>query len=64
MCPHDAGPPVCWCRKPIPGSLLEFTLRRGVALQRSIVVGGSAADRTMAERLGMTFRDVAQFFAV
>ena len=18
-CPHDAGPPVCWCRKPLPG---------------------------------------------
>ena len=63
MCPHDAGPPVCWCRKPIPGSLLEFAVRRGVTLEESIAVGRSAADRTMAERLGMTFQDVAQFFA-
>src|SRR5207247_108610 len=36
-CPHDAGPPVCWCRKPIPGSVLEFVSRRGISLARSIV---------------------------
>ena len=54
-CPHDAGPPVCWCRKPIPGSVVEFAVRRGVALDQSIVVGNSAADRTMAERIGAAF---------
>ena len=61
-CPHDAGPPVCWCRKPIPGSVLEFASRRGVALERSIVVGASAADRTMAERVGARFEPSAGFF--
>jgi aryl-alcohol dehydrogenase-like predicted oxidoreductase len=55
-CPHDAGPPICWCRKPLPGSVLEFALRRGVALERSVIIGHSAADRTMADRLGATFR--------
>jgi aryl-alcohol dehydrogenase-like predicted oxidoreductase len=55
ICPHDAGPPVCWCRKPIPGSLIEFAVRRGVALNRSIVIGSSASDRTMAERVGVRF---------
>ena len=50
-CPHDAGPPICWCRKPIPGSALEFAMRRGVALSQSIVAAASAADRTMAERI-------------
>ena len=62
-CPHDAGPPRCWCRKPIPGSVVEFALRRDVSLSRSIVVGLSAADRTMAERLGAqhaTFADLAR----
>ena len=54
-CPHDAGPPVCWCRKPIPGPLIEFAIRRNVALQRSLVVGTSAAERTMAERVGAQF---------
>jgi aryl-alcohol dehydrogenase-like predicted oxidoreductase len=61
-CPHDAGPPICWCRKPLPGSILEFAIPRGVALERSIVVGSSAADRTMAQRLGTTFRDAKEFF--
>ena len=51
-CPHDAGPPACWCRKPIPGAAIEFAMRRGVALDRSLVFASSAADRTMAERIG------------
>jgi aryl-alcohol dehydrogenase-like predicted oxidoreductase/histidinol phosphatase-like enzyme len=63
FCPHDAGPPVCWCRKPIPGSVLELAARRGVALARSIVVGTSGADRTMAERIGARFEQSAAFFA-
>ena len=61
-CPHDAGPPICWCRKPIPGSVLEFARHRAVALGRSIVVGSSAADRTMAERISARFELSASFF--
>jgi len=63
-CPHDAGPPICWCRKPIPGSVVEFAVRRGVALEKSIVVGSSAADRTMAERVGATFESCDAFWSV
>jgi aryl-alcohol dehydrogenase-like predicted oxidoreductase/histidinol phosphatase-like enzyme/predicted kinase len=59
-CPHDAGPPACWCRKPIPGSVVEFATRRGVALAQSIVVGTSAADRTMADRIGTRLVDFRQ----
>ena len=62
-CPHDAGPPICWCRKPLPGSILELALRHGVALDRSVIVGKSSADRTMAQRLGMTYRETDEFFA-
>jgi len=51
-CPHDAGPPACWCRKPIPGQAIEFAMRRGVALVRSLVIATSASARTMAERVG------------
>ncbi|MDQ4080301.1 MAG: aldo/keto reductase [Gemmatimonadota bacterium] len=61
-CPHDAGPPVCWCRKPIPGSVIEFALRRGIALARSVVVGSAAADRTMAERIGARFEPSDTYF--
>lgn len=55
VCPHEAGPPVCWCRKPIPGSLIEFVMRRAVDLGESIVVATSAADRAMADRLALRF---------
>ena len=55
ICPHPPGPPICWCRKPIPGSVIEFALRRGVALSKSVVLGSSAADKTMAERIGARF---------
>jgi aryl-alcohol dehydrogenase-like predicted oxidoreductase/histidinol phosphatase-like enzyme len=61
-CPHPAGPPVCWCRKPIPGLLLELAWRSGVSLGRSIVVGRGPADRTLAQRLGMTYREEGDFF--
>lgn len=54
-CSHAAGPPACWCRKPIPGQVIEFAARRGVALGRSIVVGTSNADRTLAARVGARF---------
>ena len=61
-CPHDAGPPICWCRKPLPGSILEFAIKREVALDRSIVVGSSSADRTLAQRLGIPVREASEFF--
>lgn len=61
-CPHEAGPPVCWCRKPIPGSALEFAIERGVSLERSVVVGSASADRTMAERIGARFESSGSFF--
>ena len=54
-CPHEGGPPVCWCRKPIPGLVLEFAIENDVDLSRSIVLGGSPADRTMAERIGAVY---------
>lgn len=61
-CTHAAGPPVCWCRKPLPGLMVEFAMREGVSLERSMVIGTSAADRTMASRLGMRFRASLEFF--
>ena len=62
VCEHEAGPPVCWCRKPIPGAIIEFVRRRGVSLSRSVIVGKSGADRTMAERLGTRFEISEEFF--
>jgi len=55
VCTHPGGPPVCWCRPPLPGLLLEFARRHGVSPQRSLLVGGSTAHRTLANTLGARF---------
>lgn len=52
-CTHPAGPPICWCRKPLPGLVLECAARFGLDLRASIIAGNGAAERTMATRLGM-----------
>jgi aryl-alcohol dehydrogenase-like predicted oxidoreductase/predicted kinase len=59
VCPHPAGPPICWCRKPLPGLGLLLARRHGIDLARSIHVGAGAADKGFAARLGMRFVDAA-----
>lgn len=54
-CPHPAGPPVCWCRKPLPGLILQFAFHHRLALNQCLLVGRSQADRTLAARLGMVY---------
>src|SRR5262245_32546313 len=51
LCPHGGGPPVCWCRPPLPGLALAFARRHGVDPARSVVVGTSPAHRTLASAL-------------
>src|SRR5262245_23919054 len=58
-CPQPRGPPVCWCRKPLPGLVLQFALRHQLALHQCVLVGESAASRTLATRLGMRYIDAA-----
>jgi aryl-alcohol dehydrogenase-like predicted oxidoreductase/predicted kinase len=55
VCPHPGGPPVCWCRPPLPGLCLAFAHRRGVAPSSSILVGSSPAHRTLAGALGARY---------
>jgi hypothetical protein len=52
VCTHPGGPPVCWCRPPLPGFPLAFARGRGLELSRSFLVGTSAAHRTLAATLG------------
>jgi histidinol phosphatase-like enzyme len=63
FCPHPPGPPICWCRKPLPGLVLEFGLGHKIALEGSIMVGRAPLDRTLAERLGLEYHDHSEFFA-
>lgn len=52
VCVHGGGPPVCWCRPPLPGLPLAFARAHGVDPARSTLVGTSPAHRTLATTLG------------
>jgi aryl-alcohol dehydrogenase-like predicted oxidoreductase/histidinol phosphatase-like enzyme/predicted kinase len=62
-CPHAAGPPVCWCRKPLPGLGVVLARRHRLDLSASLYVGTSGPDRTFARVLGLDFREADAFFA-
>ena len=55
LCPHPGGPPTCWCRPPLPGLLLAFAREHVVDPARSILVGTSAAHRTLATTLAARY---------
>jgi hypothetical protein len=57
VCPHGGGPPRCWCRPPLPGLPLAFARTHGVDPARSVLVGTSAAHRTLAATLGAGYVD-------
>jgi len=48
LCPHGGGPPVCWCRPPLPGLPLAFARSHDLDPSRSVLVGTSPAHRTLA----------------
>jgi aryl-alcohol dehydrogenase-like predicted oxidoreductase/histidinol phosphatase-like enzyme len=62
-CPHAAGPPVCWCRKPLPGLGVLFIHRHKLDPTRCIYVGAGPQDPGFARRLGFQYREAAEFFA-
>jgi diketogulonate reductase-like aldo/keto reductase/predicted kinase len=55
VCPHPGGPPICWCRPPLPGLPLVFARARDVDLSRSVVVGASPPHATLARALGARY---------
>jgi aryl-alcohol dehydrogenase-like predicted oxidoreductase/predicted kinase len=55
VCPHGGGPPVCWCRPPLPGLPLAFARAHGVDPARSTLIGTSSAHRTLAATLGARY---------
>jgi len=61
-CPHGAGPPVCWCRKPLPGLGVELIVRHRLEAARCLYVGSGNLDRTFAERIGFEYRDQGEAF--
>jgi len=55
VCPHGGGPPVCWCRPPLPGLPLAFARAHALDPGSSTVVGTSTAHRTLADSLGARY---------
>jgi predicted kinase len=58
LCPHAAGPPVCWCRPPLPGLALAFARAREVDCSRSTLIGVGPAHRTLATTLAARYIQV------
>jgi aryl-alcohol dehydrogenase-like predicted oxidoreductase len=55
LCPHAGGPPVCWCRPPLPGLLLAFARVHDIDPSRSMLIGVGPAHRTLATTLGADY---------
>lgn len=55
-CPHPAGPPRCWCRKPLPGLGVLLIHRHRLDPAQCIYVGGAAVDAGFARKLGFAYR--------
>lgn len=62
FCPHPDGPPVCWCRKPLPGLGVVFIERHRLDAARCLYVGDDGNDRALARRLGFQYSDQHDFF--
>jgi aryl-alcohol dehydrogenase-like predicted oxidoreductase len=53
VCAHGSGPPVCWCRPPLPGLWVAFARKHGVDPRRSALVATTSAHRSLAKALGV-----------
>jgi hypothetical protein len=62
-CPHPAGPPICWCRKPVPGLGVMLLVKLELDPARTVHVGCRPLDRTFAARLGLGYAEADEFFA-
>lgn len=62
-CPHGGGPPVCWCRKPLPGLAVLLIERHRLDPSACVYVGDGTTDRQFATRLGFRYHEAADFFA-
>jgi predicted kinase len=55
FCPHPAGPPKCWCRKPLPGLGVLFVSRYELDPAQCIYLGSGPHDAGFARRVGFRF---------
>ena len=55
-CAHAAGPPRCWCRKPLPGLGVLMLHRHHLDPAQTIYVGDGPQDAAFARKLGLQRR--------
>ncbi len=61
-CTHPAGPPLCWCRKPLPGLGVVCVHRHRLDPARCIFAGAGPQDPGFARRCGFQYVDAEDFF--
>ena len=61
-CPHAAGPPTCWCRKPLPGLGVLLIHRHQLDPAACFYVGDGSQDPGYARRFGFRYRSAEEFF--
>jgi predicted kinase len=54
-CTHPAGPPICWCRKPLPGLGVLCMHRHRLDPGRCLYVGDGPQDSGFARRCGFPY---------
>jgi aryl-alcohol dehydrogenase-like predicted oxidoreductase/histidinol phosphatase-like enzyme/predicted kinase len=62
-CPHAAGPPTCWCRKPLPGLGVLLVQRHRLDAAQCLYVGSGPQDPGFARRLGFRYVEEEEFFS-
>ena len=61
--PHPAGPPICWCRPPMPGLLGVALQRLHAAADRSVVLGGTKPIERWAREAGLSYLALGAWLA-
>jgi aryl-alcohol dehydrogenase-like predicted oxidoreductase/predicted kinase len=63
VCSHPAGPPICWCRPPLPGLAVELVEKERLDVARVTLVTTRDAQRTIAEGIGSAHVPAGAFFS-
>jgi aryl-alcohol dehydrogenase-like predicted oxidoreductase/predicted kinase len=64
VCTHPGGPPVCWCRRPLPGLGVVLLRRAEIKRARCLAVTRGPQDQRFAKSLGVESVDHEEFFRV
>jgi predicted kinase/histidinol phosphatase-like enzyme len=62
-CPHGDGPPVCWCRKPLPGLGVVLIERHRLDAAQCLYLGRDSNDRAFAGALGFEYVSASDLLA-